>query len=46
MRVWTGGCCFWAYVFLQCVFLEDEGNLLQEVGFERRWNAFERNRDR
>ncbi len=46
VRVWTGGCCFWAYVFLQCVFLEDEGNLLQEVGFERRWNAFERNRDR
>jgi hypothetical protein len=26
--------------------LEDEGDLLLEVGFERRWNAFERNRDR
>jgi hypothetical protein len=45
VRVWTGGCYFWGHFFLQCVFLEDEGDLLLEVGFERRWNAFERNRD-
>jgi hypothetical protein len=42
VRVWTGGVCFWGHVFLQCVFLEDERDLLLELGFERnrgRWNC-------
>jgi hypothetical protein len=42
VRVWTGGGCFWGHVFLQCVFLENERDLLLEVGFERntdRWNC-------